>query len=218
MDKNIYILSGLGADERVFQKLDFGEYTPRFIQWTEPLKKESISAYATRLLEQIDTKNPILLGLSFGGMMAIEISKLIPCKQLILLSSAKNRFEIPFYYRWIGKLNLHKLVPASLLKWPNSFSNWFFGAHSALEKHLLKLILIETSPNYLKWAVDQVLNWENTYLPPDLVHIHGDKDHVLPVRYVQCDIRIKDGGHFMLLNKAKEISGIIQHLLQKPGI
>lgn len=211
--KNIYILSGLGADERVFQKLDLGKHEVHFVQWIEPLEREDITAYATRLLEQINDPNPILMGLSFGGMMAIEISKLIPCEQIILLSSAKTRSEIPFYFRWIGALRLHKLVPVKLLKWPNRFSDWLFGAKTPLEKQLLKIILQETSPNYLRWSVNQVLNWKNTQIPEKLFHIHGTKDYILPIRFVSCDVEIQGGRHFMILSKAQEIGRIIRERL-----
>ncbi len=211
--KQIYILSGLGADERVFQQLDFGEHQVTFIQWIEPLKGESIAAYARRLLEQVKHENPVLLGLSFGGMMAIELSKLIPCEQLILLSSAKTRQEIPFYFRWIGKLRLYKLVPVSLLKWPNRFSDWIFGAKTPLERRLLKIILEETSANYLRWSIHQVLNWENRHIPDKITHIHGTKDYILPIRFVRCNIRVQDGRHFMVLSRAGEISEILRSLL-----
>ncbi|MCE3294493.1 MAG: hypothetical protein K0R65_207 [Crocinitomicaceae bacterium] len=213
MIKNIYILSGLGADERVFQKLDFGEHHVHFIQWIEPLEKESINEYAARLLEQIKHENPVLIGLSFGGMMAIEVSKLVSCEQIILLSSAKTRREIPFYFRWTGTLGLHKLVPTRLLKWPNRFSDWLFGAKTPLERRLLKIILEETSPNYLRWSVDQVLSWKNTYVPGNLTHIHGTKDYILPIRFVSCDIRIRGGRHFMVLSRADEISVILRFII-----
>lgn len=82
MKKRIYILNGLGADERVFQLLDFSDFSPIFIQWIIPEQNESIENYASRLLQQIDTPNPLILGLSFGGMMATEISKLIDVENL----------------------------------------------------------------------------------------------------------------------------------------
>ena len=38
MAKNIYIISGLGVDERVFQKLDFSDYTTTYIKWILPVE------------------------------------------------------------------------------------------------------------------------------------------------------------------------------------
>ena len=53
MNEHIYLISGLGADERVFQNLDFGRLRPTFIQWIEPKDNESIQEYALRLSLQI---------------------------------------------------------------------------------------------------------------------------------------------------------------------
>ena len=53
MSEHIYLISGLGADERVFQNLDFGRLKPTFIKWIEPIKNETIEEYALRLSLQI---------------------------------------------------------------------------------------------------------------------------------------------------------------------
>ncbi len=93
MNIEIYIFSGLGADERAFQRLDFSGYSINFIKWVLPNVKDTIESYATRLLEQIKTKKPILIGLSFGGIMAIEIAKQIETEKVILIASAKTKNE-----------------------------------------------------------------------------------------------------------------------------
>jgi pimeloyl-ACP methyl ester carboxylesterase len=211
--KEIYLLSGLGADHRVLQDLDFSGYNITFIKWTQPLENESIEDYAKRLTEQIKTKNPIIIGLSFGGMMAAEIGKLIDTEKIILIASAKTKFEIPFYYRFAGSLGLHKLLPASLMKQPNFISNWFFGTESAKDKTLLASILHDTDSIFLKWAIDKIVNWQNVIIPKNLKHIHGTSDRILPYRFVSADVKIDGGGHFMTTNKVEELSREIRKFL-----
>ncbi len=150
MVNKLYIFSGLGADEGVFQKLDFSGLDVTFINWIIPIDKETIEEYATRLLNQIPIEKPILIGLSFGGIMAVEVSKQIKTKKIILIASAKNRAEIPFYFGLAGKFNLHNLMPASLLKSLNFMTNWFFGTSSLEDKQLLKEILLDTDSIFLK--------------------------------------------------------------------
>jgi pimeloyl-ACP methyl ester carboxylesterase len=75
--KDIYCISGLGADERVFQKLKFQGYQPIHIKWLEPEAGENIANYTQRLTTQIKAEKPILIGLSFGGIIAVEMSKQI---------------------------------------------------------------------------------------------------------------------------------------------
>jgi len=72
----VYFISGLGADERVFQFIDLTKIEHYFIKWNEPKKDESLSEYCLKLTEQIDKTNGIILiGVSFGGIIAQEILK-----------------------------------------------------------------------------------------------------------------------------------------------
>ena len=145
--ENLYIFSGLGADKRVFKYLDFSKYNATFIDWINPFENESIEDYAKRLTVQVTSEKPILIGLSFGGIMAVEVGKIIESKKIILIASAKNKSEIPFYYRLAGFLNLHKLIPTKLMKKSNFLSFWFFGINSKENKNLLTEILKDTDEN-----------------------------------------------------------------------
>lgn len=88
--KKAYVFSGLGVDKRVFDNMDFGDLQVEFVDWITPEKTESLQQYALRLSGCIDTENPVLIGLSFGGMIAVEISKVMRCRKTILIASATN--------------------------------------------------------------------------------------------------------------------------------
>lgn len=212
--KTIYFFSGLGADKRVFDLFQFTDYESVFIQWISPNKKETIENYAARILNQITTKNPILIGLSFGGIIAVEVAKQIETEKVILLASAKSKREIPFYYRMAGSLQIHHLVPVNILKHANFLTNWLFGANSNHEKQILKQILAETDPVFLKWAIDILLKWKNEVNHLNLIHLHGNKDKILPIRFIKNPLIIKDGGHLMTLNKAEQLNQLLIQLLE----
>ncbi len=213
MAKELYVFSGLGADERGFQRLDFFGFSTTFIKWHVPQNKETIENYAMQLLDQITTNKPTLVGLSFGGLMAIEVAKQIDTEKVILIASAKTKKEIPFYYRLIGQVGLHKLLPTRLLKSSNFITNWFFGISSTFDKQLLKQILIDTDPNFLKWAIDKIVRWTNETQTKNIFHIHGTSDRILPLRFVNCNVTVQNGGHLMTLNKSDELNKILkQHL------
>lgn len=207
--RKIYIFSGLGVDKRVFDKIDFGTLNIKFMDWIEPLENENLESYALRISETITDKNPILIGLSFGGMLAVEISKIKEVKNIILIASAKNKFELPLIFRLAGKLKFNKLVPNSILKKQNFITNWLFGINSDSEKKLLKNILQDTDLKFLKWAINEIVNWKNEISPQKCFHIHGNKDRIIPIKNVKTDFVIKNGGHFITVNKAKEIESII---------
>ena len=211
--KRIFILSGLGTDDRVFKHLEFPGCEATYIKWVIPSEKETLPEYAKRLTQQINIDTPILIGLSFGGMVATEISKLITTEKLILIASAKTFKEIPFYFRIAGKLNLHKLLPANFFKRQSFISNWLFGLKTLSDKKLLSEILFDTDPKFLKWSINEIVKWKNAIKSPNVKHIHGTADRILPYRFVQADYSIKNGGHFMTVNKSAEINSILKNLL-----
>lgn len=205
----IYCISGIGTDERIFQRLDIPGVMLKHIKWVKPEKTDTIATYAQKLLPQITEEKPVLLGVSFGGMIAVEISRLIPVRQIFLISSSKTKYEIPFYYRWYGQLGLYRLISPQLLKLHNRLSNVFFSLKKKEEKELLKTIMRDTDPVFLKWAVKAICTWKNTELPVKAAHIHGRADKMLPARYVQADEWVEKAGHFMIHNQAVEISRFV---------
>jgi pimeloyl-ACP methyl ester carboxylesterase len=210
MPQHLYILTGLGADESVFQRLDFTGFAVTYIQWIPPKGHESMERYAYRLLGQIKSPRPVLVGLSFGGIMAVEIAKQIEVEKVILIASAKTKYEIPFYYRFAGMLRLHRILPASSLKSTNPLTYWFFGASTASDRQILRQILLNTDPVFLKWALDKIVRWQNQTLPSNLFHIHGTSDRILPACFAKCDATVKNGGHLMTLTHAEVLSNMIR--------
>jgi pimeloyl-ACP methyl ester carboxylesterase len=212
--QKLYLFSGLGADERVFQLLDLEGLDCQFVKWIPPLRHESLAQYATRMRGQIGEPDPVLVGLSFGGMVAVEVAKQMPAARVILLASAKTRAELPIYLRWAGRLNLHKLVPTQLLKSANRLSYWLFGARTQAERSLLRTILAETDARFLRWAIAQVAKWGNTIVVPHLWHIHGTADRVLPIAFVNCHCAIAGAGHLLPLAQPQAVSEAIRRHLR----
>ncbi|MEP6947683.1 MAG: alpha/beta hydrolase [Ginsengibacter sp.] len=210
--KHIYCISGFGADERVFSKLDFGDHPIHFISWLTPLKKESIEQYATRMGEKIQQDNPILLGLSFGGIMCIEIAKIIKTHKVILISSVKSFHEIPLWMRLAGKSKLNKIFPLKAFRIFEPIENYNLGIENRDELKLVREYRRNIGQQYTDWAIHQILHWKNEWQPGDLIHIHGSRDHIFPIKNIKADYIIP-GGHFMIMNRAEKVNGIIKELL-----
>lgn len=206
--KEIFLISGLGADRRVFDFLDLSEYKLNYVDWIRPQSNESIEHYAQRLLEQIPVRKPILIGLSFGGMMAVEIGKLIETEKIILISSAQTRSELPWYFKLGGKLKLNGLFPSL----PPSFVLFYaFGVKEKYEKELLLNIVRETEPTFLKWALNKILAWKNDIILSNLIRIQGSNDRLFPNQ--KANYLIQGGGHFMIVNRATDVGRCIKKSL-----
>lgn len=212
--QDIYCLSGLGADKRVFQKLKFQGYQPIHIKWLKPERGESINDYTQRLTTQIKAKKPIIIGLSFGGIIAVEMSKQIATEKVIIISSTKNQQEIPFYFKMFRWLPIYLLLPAKFLLWIGQIlASWFFSLNSLDDRKLLKAILFDTDAHFVKWAIHQIVIWKNELIPENIYHIHGESDRIFPYRFVHEDFNVKHGGHLMIINQAEYISNLIQKIV-----
>ncbi len=210
---NIFCISGLGADERIFSRLDFHQHRVRHIPWMIPGKKETLDHYTHRMAAKIDADDPVIIGVSFGGMVAIEISKFLPAKKIILISSIKSKFEKPFYFRAAAALRINKLIPLRPYRILEPIENYNLGIRTQEEKRLAADFRRHLNLDYSNWAIDQVLHWNNTEIPANLVQIHGNNDHVLPIKYIKPDYVIDKGGHLMVYNRADDINVILDKIL-----
>lgn len=210
----IYCLSGLGADKKAFQYLTIENAELIHIEWIDPLPHESLENYAQRLFEiNIKDEQYNLMGLSFGGMLAQEFSKLQTPKNLILISTISSRKDLPTFLKIAGAIKLHRIIPNRLIKSVNFITRYLFGTQDPKVDKLFRQIQKDTDPSYVKWAIDAILSWNNKQ-QINSIRLHGDNDKLLPLKY-KVDNQIKTGGHLMLIDHAAEVSSIINKQLIK---
>ena len=210
------MMPGLAASSMVFEniKLDNKKYSLHRIDWIQPKKNESIKTYCVRLSKKIKHKNPILLGVSFGGIIAQELDKIIKVKKLIIVSSVKSHKEYPILYKIARDYQLNNALPFGM------FDNFIkFSLKLNINKlykriDLAERYLTERNEIYLEWAVWSLLNWKQEKYRPDLIHIHGDKDKVFPIENISKCIKIKGGRHEMIILKAKWFNENLPSLIE----
>lgn len=208
----IIAISGLGADERVFEFLKLN-VPIEVVMWIKFNKTDSLESYALRLSKQIYSNEPfILLGVSFGGMLAIELQKYINPKATILISSAATKYDIPYILRVAGKSAVYRCLPYHLLKMPKTLGRWLFGAKNLL---LFNSIIDDTDLRFLKWALGAIANWKQVNNYGNIIRIHGTKDKLIPFKNNSTDIAINKGEHFMIVDNAEEISLHINKLIEQ---
>lgn len=216
MDKTIYLIPGVGANDKIFQNLDLSGYDIVHLKWPKHKKNELLQQYVKKLLPQIkkDTQ-PILIGMSFGGIVAVELAKLVNPYKTFVLSSIKTYHERPFKIMFMNSVKFHRLIPGKLVL---NFRFWLQLVLGKLDQHDFELIedmIQDIDIDFNKWAVDQVIHWKNEQPPANVVHIHGTSDWIFPRHYINDCYWIKGGTHFMVVNRAKEISKIIRKELRE---
>jgi len=211
---NIYCISGLGADEKVFQNLHVNGYTLVHLPYISPLRNESISSYASRMAEPISEKDPVILGLSFGGMLAIEIARQRSVGTIILISAPKTFYEIPMWMRLVGRLYLHRIFPVKTNRLTEKADDRRMGIRTPEEKQIVEEYRKSANRVQVEWAIDQVLRWKNTWVPANLFHIHGSEDRMFPVKNITPTHLIEGGSHIMIFNESEKIARCIEEILR----
>lgn len=204
---NVYFISGLAADGRVFQFIDLPQgYKKIYIDWIPTQKEESLKVYASRLTDQINHEQPfILVGLSMGGMLASEIAKIYPPQLTILISSVPASSQLPVYYKYVNRFKLYRLVPTKLLK-SISVAKRIFSTETHQAKKVLVEVIKESDPVFIRWAIQAILEWENEIIPQPIKHIHGTKDGILPIKNTSPSHSVLNGTHLMLMSRVKELN------------
>ncbi|MCF6213863.1 MAG: alpha/beta hydrolase [Flavobacteriaceae bacterium] len=205
-------MPGLAASPQIFEYLELpkDKYECHFLKWLIPISiEESISNYAQRLCMEIKEPNPILVGVSFGGIMVQEMASHINCNAVVIISSVKSEKEFPNRMGFAKNTGIYKLFPTKYLKSIKVFAKKNFGDSVKRKVALYEKYLAFSDARYLDWAFHNILHWKKNYKTSNLFHIHGEADGVFPVKYISNYISIKEGTHIMILNKAKEISRIL---------
>jgi pimeloyl-ACP methyl ester carboxylesterase len=209
-----YFISGLGADKKVFQKIKLPQgYEPIYLDWIPPQKDESLVDYARRFSSLIKNDGAfVLIGLSFGGMLACELARLRNPMKTIIISSIASSDELPWYFKKAGSIGLHKYVPVKLLGAATMLKN-MMGAATKEDKAIIYRYAKFVDPDLVRWSLNAIINWKQSERLPGIVHLHGTNDHMLPLRYTHPDHIIKNGGHLMIFNKADEVNRILGEVL-----
>ena len=211
---NVYLMPGMAASSQIFEYIKLPEvYLIHKLDWIIPYRNETIQLYAKRICNKIKKPDPILIGVSFGGILIQEISKHINCKKIIIISSIKSSYELPVTMKMAKKTNIHKILP---YQWVNSLDKlalFAFGNGIKKKIKLYQKYLSFRDSNYLKWAMNCIVSWDQKEIIEGLIHIHGKKDNVFPIINLSGKVYLIEGNHAIIITKANLINKLLSKLL-----
>ena len=201
----VYFMPGLAASATIFERIALPEdvFEMHLLEWEIPLANESLAEYAQRITKKIKHENPVLIGVSFGGILVQEMANYIDAKKVIIISSVKSNLEFPRRFKIAKATKAYKLIPMSLILNLENLAKFSFGEKINHRLKLYEKFLSVRDIGYLEWAVEKVILWDRTMVDEQVVHIHGDMDDVFPIKYITDCIVVKGGTHVMILNKYK---------------
>ena len=203
MIESVYLMPGMGANPRIFEFISLPErFDVDFLSWIPPQKNESLEHYAMRMCQRVKHQNPILIGVSFGGVLVQEMARQMDCKKIIIISSVKSNQEMPKHMKLAQVTNAHRLLPTQWIKNIEIFALFVFG--NGIQRRLdhYKRYLSERDPEYLSWAIDRLVKWNRNSPHKDIIHIHGTQDSIFPVKNIQDPFIKIDGDHAIILTKS----------------
>lgn len=212
----VYFMPGLAASSAIFERIQLPEavFETVLLEWEIPLEKESLSEYAHRMTKKITHSNPVLIGVSFGGILVQEMAKHIQASKIIIISSVKCNQEFPMHFKIAKTTKAYKLLPTSLLLNIENLAKFSFGNTINQRIKLYEKFLSVRDIHYLDWAIEQVILWERTLIDENVIHIHGDADEVFPVKNIQNYIPVKGGTHIMILTKYKWLNENLPQIIK----
>lgn len=208
--KRIYCISGLGADHRLFQNISIPGFELVPVHWAPYDGIKDLPAYARKLQSQIQEEDAVILGLSFGGMLAVELAKLNPRYKVFIVSSVKVSAELAIFGGTLSKLLIRSGIIASWMYGiPHAITLKTLGSKTKAEKDLLKAIMRDSDGRFSKWALKTIITWKNDVAPENVVLLHGTHDKTIPSVNVHPDHWVQGGTHIMIYSQGDEVSRII---------
>lgn len=206
----------MAAGPEIFKNIRLPkEYRVEVLEWLIPEKDESLKAYAKRMADRVKKPNSVLIGVSFGGVVAQEMKQFLKLRKLIIISSVKTRSELPRRMRVAGFTKAYKLIPTSVVLSAEDLTKFSVGPKSKKRLRLYQEYLNVRNKQYLDWALKRMVTWDRVSKVSGVIHIQGDEDKVFPLKYIQeCDV-IKGGTHIMILNRASEISRRLIRIIEE---
>ena len=212
----VYLIAGLGADTRVFTNIDLLEYEVIPVEWIEPHLKDTLTSYAQKLINQYNIlPGSIVIGNSLGGVIAVEMAKIITLNKVILISSIQTVTESPWYFALFRAFPIYKLIPAKVFTFLGFLIKPMFGKVNAEDAYLFNDMLRKSSPLFVKWAMNAILKWDHKMVLPNLYQITGDKDLIFDYKKMKDAAIIRGGTHIMVFDRPTEINMLLKKVLAK---
>jgi esterase/lipase len=214
---HVYFMPGLAASSLIFEriKLPTDQFETHLLDWFMPLPSQSLEDYAKQMAEKVTHQNPVLIGVSFGGVLVQEMSKFLKPKKVIIISSVKSNKELPQRMKIAKTTKAYKLFPTGLAQNLEVLSKFAFGSVIKQRLKLYEKYMSMRDKAYLDWSIEQIINWSRVEADPEVIHIHGDADEVFPVKNIKNYIPVKGATHIMILSRFKWFNANLPEIILK---
>jgi pimeloyl-ACP methyl ester carboxylesterase len=191
-------------------------------RWLPHPRGQSIEHYARRMAQTIDPTPPLYLGgLSFGGMVALEMARYLKPEAVILIASGHSGRQVlsllwplqklvPYIPLWFYRLSRHWLPPLLRLG--------FIAADRTTRDLLVETLKNDVDFDSWRNGIESITRWElKDRLPVPVYHIHGRADWLMPIWKVSPDAVVPGAPHLMNISHPDAVNEFIAACLRMHG-
>ncbi len=217
--QKIFLISAMSSDSNIYTNIHISSpYQIHHVAWLKPFENESLESYCGRLIEINNiSEEDIIIGTSFGALVATIIGKTVRNSKTILISGFSTKDEKPFKFKFLKIFPFHRMIPRKWLKSPRMIISKCFGKVTPEERAFLTEMIRGYDTDLIFWSIDQIVKFDNTIQPPGLVKINGSRDRTFNTKGIHRDILL-DGTHLMVYNQAELISAVLNGLLNSDDL
>jgi len=229
MAPTVFAIPGLGFTGEVFDRLDLAPSSIERVPWIETAAfDEPLHVYAARLAALLRAGDlgvrirsgdrPVLLGHSFGGMLAQDLAGYVDAARIVLISSVVSPQENPWRFRVVASAGLHRLASAELFARTVRLWGARFGFREPEDLTLFRRMVRSQSDATLRWSIRELSRWrgpQRRAVDALTLRVHGTRDRTFP-RWDRSSeghgcLRLLEGAdHMMLWNRSQEVSEVIR--------
>lgn len=211
---DVYLLPGLATDKRLFSGLRLEGFEARVLEWPAYRKGEGLPEIAARMAPMVDADRPhVLAGVSMGGMVAQELAALTDPRHVVLISSVTGPQQFPPLLHLARGLTLYHLITDGTIRFSRPFRR-YFGTSDPEHAALLHRMAIDQGGQQIRRGAKAILQWQGPRWQGPVTRIHGDADHLLPIKG-KVEHVVRGGTHPMVLSRAAEVSAVLREVLHR---
>lgn len=179
-------------------------------RWIEPKPRETLNSYAKRFAALVDPGcNCYVGGVSFGGLVALEMATHLNAQGCFLISSVRSNEEFPW---WVQAFRPLAMLGSERL---GRLAGWVSGSSApTLPSRTIQRLNRLASPRsaFIRWASWAALEWTPSSVTRDVrvFQIHGSADRGLPVQNTRPDVVVPGGGHLLPMTHPDFVNDFIR--------
>lgn len=215
----LVLVPGLGVDSRLFYR-QREEFPDAIVPvWLQPERRETLARYAERLaaaaVRGVERGTVVVGGLSLGGMLALEMSRLLDARAVVLIASCRSPRAVCGPLHWAERLG--RAIPPVVVGWALGLAPLVCGRGGGIgpaDRKVLSEMVSQVPVPLLRWGARAIMEWPGAeHVDAPVHHIHGDHDWVIPLRCVKPTVVVPGGSHVLNLSHPREVNRLLKEVV-----